>query len=65
MLSGEFRFKLIDMMSELYHYIQPSQTDKVMLLDMEQRERARDLLHETIRAFENNSEGGDLDFKTL
>jgi hypothetical protein len=65
MLSGEYRFKLVDMMGELYRYIQPSQIDKVMLMEMEQRDRARDLLLETIKAFENNSEGGDLDFKTL
>lgn len=65
MLSGEFRYKLTDMMGELYRYIQPSQLDKVMLMEMEQRDRAKDLLHETIKAFENNSEGGDLDFRTL
>jgi hypothetical protein len=65
MMSGEFRYKLTDMMGELYRYIQPSQIDKVMLMEMEQRDRARDLIHETIRAFENNSEGGDLSFKDL
>jgi hypothetical protein len=36
-----------------------------MLVEMEQRDRARDLLHETLRAFENTSEGGDLDWKSL
>ena len=65
MLSGEFRYKLTDMMGELYRYIQPSAIDKVMLIEMEQRDRARDLLHETIKAFENNSDGGELSFKDL
>ena len=65
MMSAEYRYKLVDMMGELYRYIQPSQLDKVMLVEMEQRERCRELLHETLKAFENTSEGGDLDFKTL
>jgi hypothetical protein len=34
-------------------------------MEIEQRERCKDLLHETIKFFENKSEGGDLDFKTL
>ena len=65
LMSAEYRYKLVDMMGELYRYIQPSQLDKVMLVEMEQRERARELLHETLKAFEGASEGGDLDFKTL
>ena len=64
-LSCEYRYKLVGMMEELYCYIQPSQIDKVMLMEMEQRERARELLHETLKAFEDNSEGGNLDFKQL
>ena len=34
-MSAEYRYKLVDMMGELYRYIQPSQLDKVMLVEME------------------------------
>jgi len=49
MSSSVYRVKLLEMLGELQRYIQPSQTDKVMLMEMEQRERARDLIHETIK----------------
>lgn len=65
MSSSVYRVKLLEMLGELQRYIQPSQTDKVMLMEMEQRERARDLIHETIKQFENTTEGGEVDFATL
>ena len=35
LMAVEYRYKLVDMMGELYRYIQPSQLDKVMLVEME------------------------------
>ena len=61
--SSEYRYRLIQMMSELQRYMQPTHSDKVA--EMEARERARDLLHETCKFFENSSEGGELDFASL
>ena len=56
-LAAEFRYKLTSMMNEIYLYVQPTQIDKIMAIEMEQRERAKDLLHETIRQFEGNEDG--------
>jgi len=61
--SSEYRYRLIQMMSELQRYMQPTHPDKVA--EMEARERARDLLQETCKFFENSTEGGDLDFNSL
>ena len=63
--SQSFRYKLLGMMHDLQHYQQPSQIDKILIIENELREKARQLLHETLRAFEDTSEGGDLDFNGL
>lgn len=60
--SSAYRYKLLGMMQELQQYVQPTQIDKVMVIENELRDKARQLLHETLRAFEDTSEGGDLDF---
>jgi hypothetical protein len=39
--------------------------DKIMVIEMELRDKTRDLLHETLKYFENSSEGGELDFNGL
>ena len=44
-------------MKEIYQYVQPTQIDKIMLVEMEQRQRAKDLLEETIKQFEGNEDG--------
>ena len=36
-----------------------------MSVEFEQRERAKELLHDTVKHFEKTSEGGDFDFYKL
>lgn len=53
------------MLKELENFIQPTANDKVMIVEMDQRDRTRHLVGEAIRHFEHTSEGGGLDFDTL
>ena len=61
----EYRYRMVAMLKELENFIQPTANDKVMLVEMDQRDRTRQLVGEAIRHFEHTSEGGGLDFETL
>ena len=56
---------MLAMLKELEQFMQPTANEKVMLVEMEQRDRVRDLVGEALRQFESTSEGGGLDFDAL
>ena len=56
---------MIEMLKELENFIQPTANDRVMIVEMDQRDRVRDLVGEVVRHFENTTEGGGMDMDDL